>query len=187
VFGNPSGRGSLNEKFLRDTREGQHWIVNDDLRDRKIRLVPMDQQCRDRNIGCCFGRLFVRHKRESLRVSLTQARETEDLCLVVAMDRTADDLMDLSHCDRGGKLRSAHRAATFFFVFDAEEDTDLGFLTETDVRFPDVVLAEAGFVEADFPDVDLEGGDFFDPDLVEAVADLGDSGLTLSGGSARRR
>lgn len=63
----------------------------------------------------------------------------------------------------------------------------LSFLAETDVRFADADLVEAGFVEEDFADIDLDGADFFDPDLVEAVVGLGDSDLGVPGDSARRR
>ncbi len=64
----------------------------------------------------------------------------------------------------------------------------LGFLTEADVRFGDADLVEAGFfVEEDFADVDLDGADFFDPDLVEAVVGLADSDFEAPGGSVRRR
>jgi len=85
-------------------------------------------------------------------------------------------------------LRGAHRAPTFFFVFEAVDDMAFGFFTETEVRFLGADLEEADFfVGEDFADVDLDGPDFFDPDLVEAVAGLVDSGLEVFGGSASRR
>jgi hypothetical protein len=62
MFGNPAGSRSTNEKFLCDMREGQHWIVNDDLRDCKIRLMPMYQQCRDGKVGCLLCHFLVRHE-----------------------------------------------------------------------------------------------------------------------------
>jgi hypothetical protein len=43
MFGNTAESRSANEKFLCHTREGQHWIINDDLRHRKIRLMSMHQ------------------------------------------------------------------------------------------------------------------------------------------------
>jgi hypothetical protein len=91
------------------------------------------------------------------------------------MDRTADNLMDLSQRDRSGQLRFAHRAATFFFVFEAAVDIGLGFLAE-----PDFSFVEADLLEEDFADVDLDDADFFDPDLVDGVLDLGDSGFELA-------
>ena len=56
-----------------------------------------------------------------------------------------------------------------------------GFFTDTEVRFTGADLEEADFfVAEDFADVDLDGADFFDPDLVEAVAALADAGLEVS-------
>jgi len=119
---------------------------------------------------------------------MPHAREAEDLCLVVAMERPANNLMDLRECDRRRSLRGIHLAPTFFFVFEAVDDVAFGFFTETEVRFMGADLEEADFFGAeDFADVDLDGPDFFDFDLVEAVAGLADAGLEVSGGSASRR
>jgi hypothetical protein len=90
------------------------------------------------------------------------------------MDRTTDNLMDLSQRDRGGELRVAHRVVTFFFVFAAGLGVVFGFLAE-----PDFSFVEADLMEDDFTDVDLDEADFFDPDLVDSVLDLGDSGFEL--------
>lgn len=105
---------------------------------------------------------------------MAEAGQCGDRRLEVTVNGTANDFMNLGERKWCGELRTAHRVAPFFLVFE------LVFETTDDVALRAFEAAGLDFGGEGFLEVDRDEGAFFEAGFLEGALE---GGVGLSGSS----